>query len=35
MMAEIFNNFDRQAETRFIAALEERNRECGRAHQGA
>ena len=27
MMAEIFNNFDRQTETRFIAALEERNRE--------
>ena len=28
MMAEIFNNLDRQAETRFIAALEERNREA-------
>ena len=27
MMAEIFNNFDRQTEARFIAALEERNRE--------
>src|SRR3954468_18392414 len=27
MMAEIFNNFDRQTEGRFIAALEERNRE--------
>jgi flagellar motor switch protein FliG len=27
MMAEIFNNLDRQAESRFIAALEERNRE--------
>jgi flagellar motor switch protein FliG len=28
MMAEIFNNLDRAAETRFIAALEERNREA-------
>jgi flagellar motor switch protein FliG len=28
MMAEIFNNLDRQAETRFVAALEERNREA-------
>ncbi len=28
MMAEIFNNLDRGAETRFIAALEERNREA-------
>jgi flagellar motor switch protein FliG len=28
MMAEIFNNLDRQAETRFITALEERNREA-------
>src|ERR1700709_1899890 len=28
MMAEIFNNFDRQTETRFITALEERNREA-------
>ncbi len=27
MMAEIFNNLDRQSEARFIAALEERNRE--------
>jgi flagellar motor switch protein FliG len=27
MIAEIFNNLDRQAETRFVAALEERNRE--------
>jgi flagellar motor switch protein FliG len=27
MMAEIFNSLDRQAETRFLAALEERNRE--------
>jgi flagellar motor switch protein FliG len=27
-MAEIFNNFDRQTETRFIAALEENNREA-------
>ncbi len=27
LMAEIFNNFDRQTETRFITALEERNRE--------
>jgi len=28
MMAEIFNNLDRQAETRFLTALEERNREA-------
>ncbi len=28
MMAEIFNNLDRQAEVRFLAALEERNREA-------
>lgn len=28
MMAEIFNNLDRQAELRFLAALEERNREA-------
>ncbi len=28
LMAEIFNNFDRQTEARFIAALEERNREA-------
>jgi flagellar motor switch protein FliG len=27
MMAEIFNNFDRQTENRFLAALEERNRD--------
>jgi flagellar motor switch protein FliG len=27
LMAEIFNNFDRQTETRFIAALEEENRD--------
>ena len=27
MMAEIFNNLDRETESRFIAALEERNRE--------
>ena len=27
MMADIFNNFDRQTENRFLAALEERNRE--------
>ena len=28
MMAEIFNSLDRQAETRFVAALEERNHEA-------
>ena len=28
MMADIFNNLDRQTESRFIAALEERNREA-------
>ena len=28
MMADIFNNLDRQSETRFIAALEERNRDA-------
>src|SRR6188768_1753416 len=28
VMAEIFNNFDRQTETRFITALEEQNREA-------
>ena len=28
MMAEIFNNLDRASETRFVAALEERNREA-------
>jgi len=27
VMAEIFNNFDRQTETRFLTALEEQNRE--------
>src|SRR5256714_723161 len=27
VMAEVFNNFDRQTETRFITALEEQNRE--------
>ncbi|MFZ5912595.1 MAG: flagellar motor switch protein FliG, partial [Pseudomonadota bacterium] len=27
MIAEIFNNFDRQTETRFLTSLEERNRE--------
>src|SRR5262245_13984210 len=27
VMAEIFNNFDRQTEARFVAALEEKNRE--------
>lgn len=27
MMADIFNNFDRQTESRFVTALEERNRE--------
>ena len=28
VMAEIFNNFDRQTETRFMTALEEDNREA-------
>jgi flagellar motor switch protein FliG len=28
LMADIFNNLDRAAETRFLAALEERNREA-------
>ncbi|WP_206740783.1 flagellar motor switch protein FliG [Euryhalocaulis caribicus] len=28
MMAEIFNNFDRQTENRFLASLEERNRDA-------
>ncbi len=28
LMAEIFNNLDRQSETRFLAALEERNRDA-------
>src|SRR3546814_9153657 len=37
LMAEIFNNFDRQTEGRFLAALEERSRDSaekkiGRAH---
>ena len=32
VMAEIFNNFDRQTETRFITSLEEENREIGRAY---
>jgi flagellar motor switch protein FliG len=27
LMAEIFNNFDRQTESRFVTALEEKNRE--------
>lgn len=35
MMAEIFNNFDRQTEGRFITALEERNRDAAEVHQGA
>ena len=35
VMAEIFNNFDRQTETRFITSLEEENREVRRTHQGA
>ena len=28
MMAEVFNNFDRQTESRFLTALEERNRDA-------
>jgi flagellar motor switch protein FliG len=32
-MAEIFNNFDRQTETRFLTALEEDNRESAERHQ--
>ncbi len=28
MMADIFNSLDRAAETRFLAALDERNREA-------
>lgn len=28
MMAEIFNNFDRQTESRFVTSLEERNRDA-------
>ena len=35
MIAEIFNNLDRGAEARFMTALEERNRDIGRAHQEA
>ena len=35
MMADIFNNLDRQAETRFLAALEERNREAAETDQVA
>ena len=35
VMAEIFNNFDRQTETRFMTALEERQPRGRRAHQGA
>jgi flagellar motor switch protein FliG len=34
MMAEIFNNLDRVAETRFIAALEERSRESAERIKG-
>jgi flagellar motor switch protein FliG len=34
MMADIFNNLDRQAETRFLAALEERNREAAERIKG-
>src|ERR1700688_294708 len=33
VMAEIFNNFDRQTETRFLTALEEDNRESAERHQ--
>ncbi len=33
-MAEIFNNFDRQTEGRFMAALEERNRDSAEAIRG-
>ncbi len=35
MMAEIFNNLDRNNESRFLTALEDRNRDVGRADQGA
>ena len=35
MMAEIFNNLDRASESRFVAALEQRNRESADKHQGA
>ncbi|RAI58831.1 flagellar motor switch protein FliG [Roseicella frigidaeris] len=34
MMAEIFNNLDRQAESRILAALEERNRESAERIRG-
>jgi flagellar motor switch protein FliG len=34
MMAEIFNNLDRQAEARILAALEERNREAAERIRG-
>lgn len=34
MMAEIFNNLDRQSETRIIAALEERNRDAAERIRG-
>src|SRR3990172_7727606 len=34
MMAEIFNNLDRNTEARFIAALEERNRDAAARPQG-
>src|SRR5579875_2809363 len=34
MMADIFNNFDRQTEARFITALEERNRESAERIRG-
>jgi flagellar FliG-like protein len=35
LVAEIFNNFDRKAETRFLGGLEERSRESGREGQVA
>ena len=35
MMAEIFNNLDRQSETRILAALEERNRDAAERIRGA
>ena len=34
MMAEIFNNLDRQSETRILAALEERNRDAAERIRG-
>jgi flagellar motor switch protein FliG len=34
MMAEIFNNLDRQSETRILAALEERNRDAASRIRG-